>query len=149
MLTLSKIDHIHVRVTDLKFALEWYKRVLGLIPDSRYRHVEDGHGVAMLANPSGSVRLALSQDGGVLQDLGSVAFSVSGHAFISWIDALAGERVKNKEGHPIARDSVCDHGFFYSLTFCDPFGNPYEIVSYDHTWLAGKLKLNGRPSAAL
>jgi catechol 2,3-dioxygenase-like lactoylglutathione lyase family enzyme len=144
MLTLSKIDHIHVRVTDLKHALEWYKRVLGLIPDIRYRHAEENHDVVMLSNPSGSVRLALSEEVGMQQDLGSVAFSVSGQAFLSWIDALAGERVKNLEGQAIARDSVRDHGFFFSISYCDPFGNPYEIVSYDHTWLAGKLKVTGR-----
>lgn len=145
MLTLGKIDHIHVRVSDLTYALDWYKRVLGLIPDPRYRNIQDEHGAVMLANPSGSVRLALSQDSAATTHVpGSVAFSVSGHDFLAWIDALAGERVQNRNGETIARDSVRDHVLFWSLSFCDPFGNPFEVVSYDHTWLNGKLKLNGR-----
>jgi len=145
MLTLGKIDHIHVRVTDLTYALDWYKRVLGLIQDPRYRNIQDEHGAIMLTNPSGSVRLAVSQaTSPALQQPGSVAFSVSGHDFLAWIDALAGERVQNRNGEAIARDSVRDHVLFWSISFCDPFGNPFEIVSYDHTWLAGQLKLNGR-----
>jgi hypothetical protein len=72
---------------------------------------------------------------------GSVAFVVSGQDFLDWIDRLAGERVTSREGVTIARDSVRDHHFFCSISFVDPFGNPFEIVSYDHTWLVGKLKL--------
>ena len=75
---------------------------------------------------------------------GAIAFVVSGQDFLEWIDQLAGERVLNSEGQTIARDSVRDHGFFCSLSFVDPFGNPFEIVSYDHTWLAVKLKLTKR-----
>ncbi|KZE33208.1 catechol 2,3-dioxygenase-like lactoylglutathione lyase family enzyme [Crenobacter luteus] len=145
MLTLGKIDHIHVRVADLKVALDWYERVLGMNIDTRYRHMQEGHGITMLSNPSASVRLALSEEageGGALP--GTVAFSVGGQEFLAWIDALAGQRVRDKDGETIARDSVRDHAFFLSINFVDPFGNPFEIVSYDHTWLAAKLKLNGR-----
>lgn len=140
MLTLGKIDHIHVRVSDLTRALDWYKRVLGLVSDARYRNIQEGHGAVMLANPSGSVRLALTEDSSSPHLPASVAFSVSGHDFLAWLDALAGERVQSRDGATIARDSVRDHVLFWSIAFCDPFGNPFEIVSYDHTWLSGKLK---------
>lgn len=145
MLNLGKIDHIHVRVTDTTKAIEWYQRVLGLTPDPRYRHMQDEpHGVTMVANPSSTVRLALCEDAESSTAIGAVAFVVSGQEFMEWIDQLAGERVTNREGQTIARDSVYDHHFFCSLSFVDPFGNAFEVVSYDHTWLAGKLKLNGR-----
>jgi len=39
---------------------------------------------------------------------------------------------------------VTDHGFFCTIAFVDPHGNPFEIISYDHTWLAGKLKFKAR-----
>lgn len=138
MLTLNTIDHIQVPVADLALALEWYTQVLGLIPDTR-SHQPMNNGMALLTNPSGSVRLALSQNEGARQHPGSIVFSVNGQAFHAWIDALAGLRVKNREGENIARDSVCDRRFFYSIAFCDPFGNPYEIISYDHAWLTRKL----------
>jgi hypothetical protein len=96
----------------------------------------------MLANPSGTVRLAVSQESSVGCLSGSVAFVVSsGQDFLDWIDQLAGERVTRCDGQTIARDSVRDHHFYCSLSFVDPFGNAFEIISYDHTWLAGKLKL--------
>ncbi|BAK76097.1 glyoxalase/bleomycin resistance protein/dioxygenase [Pseudogulbenkiania sp. NH8B] len=145
MLNLGKIDHIHVRVTDTPTAVEWYQRVLGLTPDPRYRHMqEEPHGVTMVANPSASVRLALCEDADFSAAVSAVAFVVSGQEFMEWIDQLAGERVTNREGQTIARDSVYDHHFFCSLAFVDPFGNAFEVVSYDHTWLTGKLKLTGR-----
>jgi len=143
MLSLNAIDHIQVPVTDLPFALAWYKEVLGLVPDARNHHPmrED---MALLANPGGTVRLALSQKKGMQPHPGSIVFSVSGQAFHAWIDALAGLRVKDSEGETIARDSVCDHRFFYSIAFCDPFGNPYEIISYDHAWIERKLGTSAR-----
>ncbi|AXK38048.1 VOC family protein [Crenobacter cavernae] len=146
MLTLGKIDHIHIRVADLKVALDWYGRVLGMGIDTRYHPIQEDHGVTMLANPSGSVRLALGEEAGTGNVPGTVAFSVGGQDFLAWIDSLAGQRVRDNKGETIARDSVRDHGFFCSLSFVDPFGNPFEIVSYDHTWLAAKLRLNGRPT---
>ncbi|UGA38526.1 VOC family protein [Chromobacterium haemolyticum] len=145
MLTLGKIDHIHIRVTDVPKALKWYQRVLAMAPDPRYKHMREGpHGAVMLlANANGAVRLAMSEDkSGAANHQGDIAFVVSGQDFLEWIDQLAGERVTNRDGQTIARDSVRDHRFFCSLSFVDPFGNPFEIVSYDHTWLVGKLKLN-------
>ncbi|OHX18543.1 VOC family protein [Chromobacterium amazonense] len=143
MLSLGKIDHIHIRVKDAAVALKWYQRVLGLAPDARYK-TDGEHNAAMLVNASGSVRLAISEDpDAVYGAQGAVAFVVSGQDFLEWIDRLAGERVTNREGQTIARDSVHDHRFFCALSFVDPFGNPFEIVSYDHTWLVGKLKLGG------
>jgi catechol 2,3-dioxygenase-like lactoylglutathione lyase family enzyme len=142
MLSLGKIDHIHIRVTDLAKAQGWYQRVLNLAPDARYKHMQGGpHGVVMLMNGNGSVRLALAQEDKPVCEPGSVAFLVSGQDFLEWIDQLAGERVIDRAGQTVARDSVVDHQFFCSISFVDPFGNPFEIVSYDHTWLAGKLKL--------
>ncbi|GGY11393.1 VOC family protein [Paludibacterium paludis] len=142
MLTLGKIDHIRISVSDVPKALAWYQRVLGLAPDPRYRNLQEApHSVWMIANPSSTVRLALYQDRGSSGASGSVAFVVSGQEFVDWIDRLAGERVVSRDGQTIARDSVKDHGFFCAIAFVDPFGNGFEIVSYDHTWLAGKLKL--------
>ncbi|MGC0154303.1 VOC family protein [Chromobacterium vaccinii] len=145
MLSLGKIDHIHIRVKDAAAALKWYQRVLGLVADTRYK-TDGEHNTAMLANASGNVRLAISEDSDAAPSgaQGAVAFVVSGQEFVEWIDQLAGERVTNREGQSIARDSVRDHRFFCALSFVDPFGNPYEIVSYDHTWLVGKLKLGGQ-----
>ncbi|OHX14661.1 VOC family protein [Chromobacterium sphagni] len=144
MLTLGKIDHIHIRVGDVAAALKWYQRVLALTPDTRYK-TDGEHNAAMLVNSSGSVRLAIGEDAdAVPSSQGAVAFVVGGQDFVEWIDRLAGERVTNREGQSIARDSVRDHRFFCALSFVDPFGNPFEIVSYDHTWLVGKLKLGGQ-----
>lgn len=153
MHTLGKIDHIGVTVPDIPKALAWYQRVLGLTPDARYRHLQQGEqGFWMISNPSSSVRIALRQNALPQPpcNICPVAFVVSGQDFLEWIDQLAGERVSNSEGLTIARDSVQDHGLFCSIAFTDLYGNPFEIVSYDHTWLLGKLKLTrGAASPAM
>lgn len=144
MRTLGKIDHIHIAVPDIPKALAWYQRVLGLSPDPRYRHLQDGEkGIWVISNPSSSVRIAISQREAnfSVPDRALVAFVVSGQDFLEWIDQLAGERVTNREGLTIARDSVSDYDLFCSIAFTDLYGNPFEIISYDHTWLLGKLKL--------
>jgi catechol 2,3-dioxygenase-like lactoylglutathione lyase family enzyme len=146
MLSLGKIDHIHLCVLDAVEAIAWYQRVLGLHPDPRYRqHQDEPHAFTMLANPSGTVRFAVSQSEAPGCLPGAVAFVVGGQDFLDWIDRLAGERVTSRDGATVARDSVRDHHFFCTISFVDPFGNPFEIVSYDHTWLAGKLKLTQNP----
>ncbi len=145
MLNLGKIDHIHVRVDNLTQALGWYQRVLGLGPDARFRKT---NGTTMLANASGSIRLALAEHAAPEAPPGSVSFVVGGQDFMEWLDQLAGERVKDAKGETIARDSVEDHGSYLSVAFVDPFGNPYEIVSYDYTWLTGKLKIGKARSLA-
>lgn len=148
MLSLGKIDHIHIKVSDLPKALDWYNRVLGLVQDPKYKHMQDGpEGGVMVVNASGTVRLSVSQSPLAVCEMGAVAFVVGGQDFLEWIDQLAGERVVDRNGQTIARDSVRDHQLFCSLSFVDPFGNPFEIVSYDHTWLAGKLKLKVKPTA--
>lgn len=141
MLPLNTIDYVRIKVTDLKQAQEWYKHVLGLTPDPRYQQrMHPENAMTLLANPSGTVRLALTLADAIQHQPGSIVFSVGGQVFLAWIDALAGERVKDSAGQTIARDSVSDHGLFFSIPFCDPFGNAYEIISYDHTWLLGKLQ---------
>lgn len=146
MLSLGKIDHIHIRVTDVAKAINWYQRVLGLVADPRYKQTQTApHNDVMLVNASSTVRLAIGETDVPICEPGPVAFVVGGQDFLEWIDQLAGERVTTRSGETIARDSVRNHQFFCSISFCDPFGNPFEIVSYDHTWLTGKLKLNNRP----
>ncbi len=36
--------------------------------------------------------------------------------------------------------AALDHDFAWSLYFSDPFGNPYEITSYDYGALSESLK---------
>lgn len=113
------------------------------MPDARYKQLQDGpHGVLMLTNTNATVRLALSEEAAPQNaQAGAIAFGVSGQDFLEWLERLAVERVLGRDGQSIARDSVRDFGFFCAVPFDDPFGNAFEIVSYDHTWLSSKLKL--------
>jgi catechol 2,3-dioxygenase-like lactoylglutathione lyase family enzyme len=144
MLSLGKIDHIHIRVTDLAKAQGWYQRVLNLAPDTRYKHMQSGpHGVVMLMNSNGSVRLAISQEDKPVCEPGSVAFLVSGQDFLEWIDQLAGERVIDRAGQTVARDSVSGSPVFLFHQLCRPVWQPVRDCQL-RPYLAGRQAQAGQ-----
>ncbi len=127
---LDRFDHIHVHVPDRLAAEAWYRDVLGLsrVAPPAFRPADNGP--LTLANPSGSIHLALF-NGEARESRSTVALAVGADDFLAWRQHLS--RVFNK---PVR---VVDHARSWSVYFADPDGNPFEITSYEYQAIADRL----------
>jgi len=129
---LQNIDHIHVFVLDRQEALDWYKNILGLKPFEKLITLPKS-GPLTIRNDEGTINIALFK--GKTQDNRSViAFKVTGEEFINCHDKINQSITENIE--------LVDHSSQFSIYFDDPYGNPYEITSYDYKLLSAHYKIN-------
>ena len=122
---LETIDHIHVIVSDRQKALDWYKNILGLKPSEKII-VLPKSGPLMIRNNEGNINIALFK-GTPKNNHAVIAFKVSGEEFINCHNKINDSLTKYIE--------IVDHDIQFSIYFKDPFGNPYEITSYDYDML--------------
>ena len=125
MSILQNIDHIHVIVPDRQKALDWYNNVLGLKPSEEVPVLPES-GPLMIRNNEENINIALFK-GMSKHNRAVIAFKVSGEEFINCHNTINKSQAENLE--------VIDHDIQFSIYFEDPFGNPYEITSYDHDML--------------
>ena len=127
---LKNIDHVHIFVTDRQESLKWYRTVLGLKPVKNLLFWAKT-GPLTIGNDEGSIHIALFK-GELRENRSVVAFNTSGKEFINW----------HKKINDAANDNieVVDHSVSFSIYFQDPYGNPYEITSYDYTILESHYK---------
>ena len=123
---LQNIDHIHIFVSDRKKALDWYNNILGLKPSEEMVVLPES-GPLMIRNNEGNINIALFK-GEPKDNHAIIAFKVSGEQFINCHNTITHSLTENIE--------VVDHDIQFSIYFEDPFGNPYEITSYDYDMLA-------------
>ncbi|MCH2445647.1 MAG: VOC family protein, partial [Candidatus Marinimicrobia bacterium] len=119
---LKNIDHIHIFVTDRQEALKWYRTVLGLKPVKNLLFWAKT-GPLTIGNEEGCVHIALFK-GKPKKNRSVIAFNTTGKEFINWH-----KKIKNALGGNI---EIEDHSVSFSIYFEDPYGNPYEITSYDY-----------------
>ena len=122
---LQNIDHIHVFVSDRHKALDWYNNILGLKPSEEMVVLPES-GPLMIRNNKGNINIALFK-GKPKDNHAVIAFKVSGEQFINCHNTINHSLTENLE--------VVDHDIQFSIYFEDPFGNPYEITSYDYDML--------------
>ena len=122
---LQNIDHIHVFVPDREDALDWYSNILGLKPIERLLFWAKT-GPLTIGNDEGSIHIALFE-GEPNNNRSVIAFNVTGEEFINCHNKINDSLPKNIE--------IVDHDIQFSIYFEDPFGNPYEITSYDYDML--------------
>ena len=127
---LKNIDHIHIFVADRQEALKWYRTVLGLKPVKNLLFWAKT-GPLTIGNEEGSIHIALFK-GKPKKNRSVVAFNTSGKEFINW----------HKKTNDVADGNieVVDHSVSFSIYFQDPYGNPYEITSYDYEILENHYK---------
>ena len=127
---LKNIDHIHIFVTDRQEALKWYRTVLGLKPVKNLLFWAKT-GPLTIGNEEGSIHIALFK-GEPKENRSVVAFNTSGKEFINW----------HKKINDVADGNIeaVDHSVSFSIYFEDPYGNPYEITSYDYEILSNHYK---------
>ena len=129
---LQNIDHIHVFVSDRQKALVWYNNILGLNPSEEMVVLPES-GPLMIRNNEGNINIALFK-GKSKDNHAVIAFKISGEQFINCHNTINHSLTENLE--------VVDHDIQFSIYFEDPFGNPYEITSYDYDRLTNHYDKN-------
>ena len=127
---LQNIDHIHVFVSDRGDALDWYSNILGLKPLEEIIVLPES-GPLMIRNNEGNINIALFKVT-PKDNKAVIAFKVSGEEFINCHNKINDSLPKNIE--------IVDHDIQFSIYFEDPYGNPYEITSYDYEILSNNYK---------
>lgn len=136
---VGHIDHVELFVPDQYEAARWYQQVLGLtiLPDYEYWAT---NGPLMISSDDGTTMLALFQGDprGQHPTAGHhrVAFRVDGTGFFDFLQHATTVTVYDGHCHPIQELPVVDHDLSWSVYFCDPYGNRYEITTYDYQFVA-------------
>ena len=61
-----------------------------------------------------------------------VAFRVDGAGFLAFLKRVGALRLKTGDGGFLSADDYVDHQESWSIYFNDPYGNRFEITSYDY-----------------
>jgi catechol 2,3-dioxygenase-like lactoylglutathione lyase family enzyme len=139
--SVHRIDHIKVSVPDRYEAARWYQEVLGL----RILHGSAWDAAAAL--PGGPLFLGVDEtvDGtkvALLEGdpvgenppigLTRAAFSVPAESFLRFLDRLEELELYDEAGERLTRRHVVDQWIAWSLYFNDPYGNRYELLTYEY-----------------
>ncbi|HZU12286.1 MAG TPA: VOC family protein [Chloroflexota bacterium] len=145
--TVERIDHIEVFVPDRYDAATWYRRVLGLEimrgPAWEWA-VNLPNGPLFLASPSGTVKVSLFE-GEPLRDhppigQAQTCFTVNAESFLRFRDQLDDLGLRNRFGERVTADQISDHKLAWAFYFTDPYGNRYELNTYDYEPVWAALK---------
>jgi len=134
------IDHVECYVPDRRAAADWYRETLGLTTDEIGW---EAYGPLMVTSDGGATTLALFEGGPTGADRGvgfhRVAFRIDGPGFLTIVDRLAEDPAVEVEG----RAEISDHTYSFSIYFTDPYGNPFEVTTYEYDFVAGELGGDG------
>jgi catechol 2,3-dioxygenase-like lactoylglutathione lyase family enzyme len=138
---VQQIDHIHVFVTDQREAARWYRENLGLEILTDYEHWAEDDGPLTISSDGGNTSLALfRKEGRAIGEVrNTIAFRVDADDFLLFLARLETFEMRDKNGNRVKASDVEDHGKSYSIYFCDPDGNPYELTTYDYQSVYDRL----------
>ena len=118
------LDHVAIRVKDLKLSADWYKKVLGL---KKYRLTEWGdYPIFMLKNKSGVALFPANTDDKLLDSksknvkIDHFAFNVTKENF---------EKAKKRYAQLNLDFDIKDHHYFHSIYTEDPDGHTVELTT--------------------
>lgn len=115
------IDHVHIYVPSRRDAARWYQKTLGFEVVEKYAFwaTPDG-GPLTISDVGQRAHLALfrSQD----KRPASLAFGATAVEYAAWREHLQALNLELRED---------DYGLSRSLHFSDPFGNMFEITTYE------------------
>jgi len=122
--TINFLDHVAIRVTDLKTSEIWYESVLGL---KRYQLPEWGSfPLFMLSGKTGVALFPANEDDPILEP-SSRNVKIDHFAFNVTHENL--QRAKNKYEELGLSYSFEDHHYFHSLYTKDPDGHTVELTA--------------------
>ncbi len=121
--SLEGFDHIHLYVTDRDAAEKWYREVLGMTRVEELSFWATDGGPLTLHDANHTVHLALFERP-AQACRSTLALRVKGAQLLAWQQHLQNALGKAMPLH--------DHQVSWSLYFSDPYGNPFEITTYDY-----------------
>ncbi|MFD1646290.1 VOC family protein [Haloarchaeobius litoreus] len=134
------IDHVECYVPDRREAAEWYRKTLGLETNEMGW---ESYGPLMVTSDAGATNLALFEGdpSGAEPGVGfhRVAFRIDGEGFFEIVDRLTADPTVDVDG----RDDVRDHTYSFSVYFSDPYGNPFEVTTYEYAFVEEALSVDG------
>lgn len=141
---VGSIDHVELFVPDRYAAAAWYERVFGLTIVPGFEHwAESTGGPLMISSDGGATKLALFEgelpSDGPRTGFQRVAFQVDGPGMLAFLDRLGKLELNNRHGERLTRSQIVDHDGSWSIYFSDPWGNRFEITTYDYAWVKGQL----------
>ena len=138
-----QIDHVHIYVPSRYEAAKWYKKILSLEIIKEFEFWATESGPLMLSADEGNTKLALfrhaSQNNQSGKNHGIVAFRIDGLGFLSFLKKLNTHTVFNESNGRISSRNVVDPGKAFSIYFTDPYGNRFEITTYDHEQISNEI----------
>ena len=101
---------------------------------------DDPNGPLSISPDGGNTELALFQRPCAVPPAqrATIAFRVGGAGFQAFLARLAEHPVYDREGQQVTAQDIVDHDKSFSVYFCDPDGNPYELTTYDYAEVAAK-----------
>lgn len=131
---IERIDHIHVEVSDRDVAAQWYADVLGLVRCKTLAVWADHpQGPLILETPDGLPVLSLfAREAKPASRDATIAFRVSATDFLGFLDRIEHMKLIRTDGADLTRADVVDHDMAWSIYFFDPWGNRFEITTYDY-----------------
>lgn len=132
---VQQIDHVELFVPDRELAAEWLDRVLGLQVDPDcLQWAEDPRGPLMVKTADAGTKIALFQGEpqGEAAPVGikRIAFRVGRAGFEDLLARLEELGLRNR-GRAVPNGEYADHGGARSIYFDDPWGNPFEVTTYE------------------
>lgn len=137
---VEQLDHIHVFVSDQYEAAAWYKEVLGLEILAEHESWARDGGPLTISSDGGNTSLALFQrTRGAGESASTIAFRVGGEGFIAFLAGLEERDVRDERGARVTGGDVVDHDHSFSIYFRDPYGNPYELTTYEYRYVSERI----------
>lgn len=133
---MGRLDHVHIRVPDRAEAARWYATYLGFESVDAYGFWARGFdgGPLQISADGGNTTLALfeaSEGHPMVRQQTGVAFSVDAATFVSFARSLPSE-IDAPSGERLQVCDLIDFDLCWAFDLADPWGNQYELNSYDY-----------------
>lgn len=144
---MGSLDHVHIRVPDRAAAAAWYSEHLGFEPVERFDFWATGieGGPLQISADGGRTTLALfeASDGHpMIPQRTGVAFSVDADTFLQLLRSLP-NGIDSPLGEPLVATDVVDFDLCWAIDLVDPWGNQYELNSYEYDAVGEQLLADG------
>jgi catechol 2,3-dioxygenase-like lactoylglutathione lyase family enzyme len=140
---VQQIDHVEMFVPERYEAAGWFERVLGLQIMKDFEFWATEGGPLMISSDGGSTKIALfvGEPSGDHPDVGirRIAFAVDGGGLLQFLQHIEEVPVYGRDGKRISSVDVVDHDQSWSIYFNDPYGNRFEVTTYDYDEVRDRL----------